>query len=92
MTDQYNLPFLIPNIEGIYTVKDSKDRLVDVNCIKRYAFWPEEDSVKKAFFLVSYYNFYKINDYDSSDPFAGSLDKDVEQKVEVIRNLVDRFF
>ena len=33
----------------------------------------------------------KINDYDSSDPFAGSLDKDVEQKVEVIRNLVDRF-
>jgi len=32
-----------------------------------------------------------INDYDSSDPFAGSLDKDVEQKVEVIRNLVDSY-
>ena len=51
-------PRLIKNIEGQYTVKDSKDRLVEVNCVKDYNI--VLDAIRKVpEFLVSY--FYFIN-------------------------------
>ena len=47
--------FLIPNIEGVYTVKDSKDRLVEVYCIKEHAL--SGNKLKKPWLLVSFDSF-----------------------------------